>query len=213
MVPAGTELTAVQLLAPTRRTGSLPEHVPAGDVEVVVDPHWLMDLHDPTLVISEGYVGPDRRHAHRAWDAGLQHRRRRDRFLHRVVQVAVMTIAVVVPLTLIVARSVPPAAPSTPPSASVAAPAAATAGHRSQAALEHQAARAEAAAERSAARTAARTEAQAGAAQARAQAREAAASRREARAEARASARAARQLGGVTVAAPDVTAGGASAGS
>ena len=32
---------------------------------MVLDPSWLLDLHDPTLVISHGYVGPDRRRAQR----------------------------------------------------------------------------------------------------------------------------------------------------
>ena len=84
------------------------------DVEVVVAPEWLADLHDPTLVISPAYVGPDRRRVARSatpessW--GL-------RSVGRIVQVVCMTALVVVPLTMIVNRSVPPAATANPPPA------------------------------------------------------------------------------------------------
>ena len=66
--------TVLDLLAvpvetvPCGAVDRLPMVVPSADVEVVLDPSWLVDLHDPTLVISPGYVGPDRRRADRTWD-------------------------------------------------------------------------------------------------------------------------------------------------
>jgi len=46
---------------PVPRIRTEPIVVPPEDVEVVLDPEWLADLHDPSLVISPDYVGPDRR--------------------------------------------------------------------------------------------------------------------------------------------------------
>jgi hypothetical protein len=107
-----------------------PVVVRPDDVEVVLDPSWLADLHDPTLVISHSYVGPDRR-VGRTNEAPGTRPARWFRLLRRVVQVAVLTAAVVVPLVLIASPGVPPAARSTPPAATKAAPAATAArGHR-----------------------------------------------------------------------------------
>ena len=81
------------------------------DVEVVVTSGLLADLYDPTLVISHGYVGPDRRRS----DRSAPVRRGLPGWLHRVGQVVLLTAVVVIPLTMIAARSVPPAANGTSP--------------------------------------------------------------------------------------------------
>ena len=83
-------------------------------VEVVVAPEWLTDLHDPTLVISPAYVGPDRRRVDRS---APPNRSWGFRSARRIVRVVYMTALVVVPLTMTVNRSVPPAAVGTPPPA------------------------------------------------------------------------------------------------
>jgi hypothetical protein len=76
------------------------------DVEVVVAPELVADLYDPSLVISSGYVGPDRRRTDRSSPpkSGVP------QWLRRVLEVVLLTGMVVVPLTMIAARSVPPAA-------------------------------------------------------------------------------------------------------
>ena len=75
------------------------------EVEVVITPDLVADLYDPTLVISNGYIGPDRRrHSHSA-----PARRRTRPLLGRFVQVVLLTAVVVIPLTMVAARSVPPA--------------------------------------------------------------------------------------------------------
>jgi hypothetical protein len=74
------------------------------DVEVVVDPALFADLHDPSLVITRGYVGPERRRAPRL----VPEARRRPSWLRHVWNVLFLTFVVVVPLTMIAARSVPP---------------------------------------------------------------------------------------------------------
>ena len=59
--------TAIDLLAgsaPGRSRRLVTVHLE--DVEIVLAPEWLADLHDPTLVISQGYVGPDRRQGDRS---------------------------------------------------------------------------------------------------------------------------------------------------
>ena len=229
-VSAGTVLTAVELLAgrddtlalPDGEPDRLPVVVPPGHVEVVLDPGWLVDLHDPTLVISHGYVGPDRRRVDRTWDELAPPGGRRGRFLRRVVQIAVMTVVFVASLTVIASRSVPPAATGTPPAVTKAAPATTDRGQRTQhtfGATPRQIARADAAYERTLARVQAapspaavsgraarqasvaaaaaeaRAQAKSQAAQARAAAQAAAAQRRAAQAAARAAARAARHGG------------------
>jgi hypothetical protein len=108
-----------------------PVVVRPDEVEVVLDPSWLLDLHDPSLVISHSYVGPDRRLVGRTEDAPGPISARWFRLLRRVIQVAVLTAAVVVPLVLIASPAVPPAARSTPPAATKATPATTAArGHR-----------------------------------------------------------------------------------
>ena len=97
--------------APSREIAVRPR-----DVEVVAAPELVADLHDPSLVISPGYVGPDRRRT----DRQRSDRRRSDQWvppnngvpqwLRRVMQVVLLTTLVVVPLTMIASRSVPPAA-------------------------------------------------------------------------------------------------------
>ena len=162
-VSAGTVLTAVELLAgrddtlalPDGEPDRLPVVVPPGHGEVVLDPGWLVDLHDPTLVISHGYVGPDRRRVDRTWDELAPPGGRRGRFLRRVVQIAVMTVVFVASLTVIASRSVPPAATGTPPAVTKAAPATTDRGQRTQhtfGATPRQIARADAAYERTLAR-------------------------------------------------------------
>jgi len=81
------------------------------ELEVVITPDLVADLYDPTLVISHAYVGPERRRTDRsAPSAGVPS------WVRKVVSVLLLTAAVVVPLTMIAARSVPPAV-SGPPSA------------------------------------------------------------------------------------------------
>jgi hypothetical protein len=98
--------------------------VRAVDIEVVVAPEWLADLHDPTLVISHGYVGPDRRRSDRGAprDAEPTDRTLLDRLLRRIGQIVCMTLVVAVPLTLIASRSVPPATNGAPTPATAASP-------------------------------------------------------------------------------------------
>ena len=128
-MPAGAEFpTAIDLLA-----GTAPERSPRlltvrlEDVEIVLAPEWLADLHDPTLVISHGYVGPDRRRGDRSHpgyggaDVGT---RRTGRFV-RIARIVCITLVLAVPLTLMAARSVPSSSSRTP------TPAASTGHHRS----------------------------------------------------------------------------------
>jgi len=88
-----------------------------GDVEVIVPPDLLADLHDPTLIITSGYVGPERRRTDRGAGGhtappsvapGAQ-------WLRRILHIVMMTLIVVVPLTWIAARSTPAATTATPP--------------------------------------------------------------------------------------------------
>ena len=81
------------------------------DVEVVVSPELVADLYDPSLVISPGYVGPDRRRTDRTESPkhGVP------QWLRRVFEVVLLTGMVVVPLTMIASRSVPPAATGSSP--------------------------------------------------------------------------------------------------
>jgi hypothetical protein len=67
VLPAQAVPTVSDLLAaaPVLRTPAQPVVVPAEDVEVVLAPEWLADLHDPSLIISHNYVGPDRRRTDR----------------------------------------------------------------------------------------------------------------------------------------------------
>jgi len=116
------------------------------DVDVVIAPEWLADLHDPTLVISHGYVGPDRRGAPRPDPLAGE----APGFWRRVLLVVLLTAVVVVPLTLIVARSVPPAAVVTP----VAAPVRTAATPGGSTGSERRAARAATASARASARAA-----------------------------------------------------------
>ena len=66
----------------------------------------LADLYDPSLVISHGYVGPDRRR----FDRSSPPAPAVPPWLHRILVVVFLTALVVTPLTLISARSVPPSA-------------------------------------------------------------------------------------------------------
>jgi hypothetical protein len=124
VAPAVDLPTALDLLA-----GTPP--VPAGrhvtvrpaDVEIVIAPDWLADLHDPTLVITRGYVGPERRRTDRgAPGYAPTTRTLRSSWFRRIAQIVCMTVAVAVPLTLIAARSVPPATDGASPSASAGVP-------------------------------------------------------------------------------------------
>jgi hypothetical protein len=126
------------------------------DIEVVVTPDLVADLHDPTLVISHLYVGPDRRRPGRA----APHGHRIHGWRRRSLTVVLLTAAVVVPLTLIAALSVPPTAPGHPP-APATAPTVSGSTHalhravRQAAASSRKAARAEAVGRRARARIAA----------------------------------------------------------
>jgi len=117
--------------APVELVDRLPLVVPSVDVEVVLDPRWLLDLHDPTLVISHGYVGPDRRSLDRTGNGPPTGADRWSRLLRRAVQVVVTTVAVVVPLVLIASPAAPPATRAAPPAVAKAVPAPTTGrGHR-----------------------------------------------------------------------------------
>jgi hypothetical protein len=70
------------------------------DLEIYVPPEMLADLHEPRLVITPGYIGRDRRRpATSRW--GLRHQPKSRLVL--VVLVALITSAIVVPLTLALA--------------------------------------------------------------------------------------------------------------
>ena len=127
--PVGAEFpTAIDLLAgaaPGRSRRHLTVHLE--DVEIVFGPEWLADLHDPTLVISHGYVGPDRRRGDRSLPgyggAGV-HTRRIGRFVS-IARIVCITLVLAVPLTLMAARSVLSSSTGT------LTPAASTGHHRS----------------------------------------------------------------------------------
>ena len=179
-------------------------------LDVVITPELVADLYDPTLVISHSYVGPERRRTDRSADGRGTHS-----WIRRTLSVVLLTAAVVIPCTLIAARSLPPStpgpapAPSSAPSASTP-PAAVHHGAQNQGATGQQIARAEAAYQKALARagvaapvastgagqvvrtTGPRRAAAAGASQARSEARAAAAARHQARVAARAEAQAAR---------------------
>ena len=78
------------------------------DVEIIVGADLLADLHDPSLIISQGYVGPDRRR----FDRSIPPPTGMPMWLRRTMLVVFLTTVVVVPLTMISVRSVPPAASS-----------------------------------------------------------------------------------------------------
>lgn len=230
---AATRAPGVQeLLAPAGRTDHR-EHLPGAaqgarapvaiadgtgmrpaDFRVVITPDLLADLYDPTLVISHGYVGPERRHADRSARARETHS-----WFRKPLSVALLTAAVVIPLTMIAARSFPPVTSGRPTAPATGQPApGSTAGpttRRTQVpgASSRQIARTEAASQRALARAGAAAAARsaalsaapqhtaasaAGAAagavavQARADAWVATATSRQARAEARAAAQATR---------------------
>ena len=152
---------AVRPLRPTGPYAAVPDlwhptvAVPADDVEVVVDPRWLDDLDDPNLIISAGYVGPDRRRSPRDEGATALDGRRRAAILRRGVQVLAMTALAVMSLALIASHSAPPAAHTPSAATTATAPASATGrpvtGHSSRATIR-QGARTEAAAQRALAR-------------------------------------------------------------
>ena len=115
--------SAVTKLAPVRPPGPTDTMV-----EVVMAPELLADLHDPTLIISINYVGPDRRRTERGAPVlpGPAYGVRRNGWMRRVAQ-ALLVAALVVPLALIADHSAPAATTVAPPSAAAATPAAATA--------------------------------------------------------------------------------------
>jgi len=83
-----------------------PDLISPQDLEVVIAPEWLADLHDPSLVISHGYVGPDRRRVDRTPTPPV---RQLPSWVRHVFVVVFLTAVVVTPLTMISARSIPPA--------------------------------------------------------------------------------------------------------
>ena len=85
------------------------------DVEIVLPSSLVADLYDPSLVISQGYVGPDRRRFDRASPTVPSGP---PAWLRQVRSVALLTAMVVLPLTAISARSVPPASVGSAPSQS-----------------------------------------------------------------------------------------------
>ncbi len=127
--PVGAEFpTAIDLLAgaaPGRSRRLVTVHLE--DVEIVLAPEWLADLHDPTLVISQGYVGPDRRQGDRTPPGygGADGRTRRAGRFVRIARIVCITLVLAVPLTLMAAGSVPSSPTGTP------SPAASTGHHRS----------------------------------------------------------------------------------
>jgi hypothetical protein len=109
LVPAGQPSGAAVAVRPTGNTARVD--VP----EVVITPDLVADLHDPTLVITHGYVGPERRlvgprHTDHRHVHGPAPSRHLSSLVRRMVSVVALTAAVVIPLTMIAARSVPPAA-------------------------------------------------------------------------------------------------------
>lgn len=116
-LPAGGPASSALALRPVR------VDEPAGASDVVITPDLVADLHDPTLVITHGYVGPERRHADRRSGEWPTTAGSRPSLARRALSVVLLTAAVVVPLTMIAARSVPPATangaptPATAPSA------------------------------------------------------------------------------------------------
>ena len=93
----------------TARTGLLvaPRQVAVADrdVQVLVGRSMVTDLYASRLVISDGYIGPERR----AYDRPSALPRTASQWLRRAMSVTFMTALVVVPLTLISARALPPA--------------------------------------------------------------------------------------------------------
>ena len=147
--PSAIDLFHGTTMTPDRRQVA----VSPDDIEIVVAPEWLTDLHDPTLVITPGYVGAERRRIDRGTpgSAPPTGRARRNRWAKQIAKLVCMTLVVAVPLTLVAGRSVsastgtPPAATKTP-SKSSGGP-----GHhraRRSTASSHRAARAEAASRR-----------------------------------------------------------------
>lgn len=104
--------------------------VPSGDVDIVLDPQWLADLDDPTLVISAGYVGPDRRRASRDESEHPSGGHPGGRLVRRGVLVVLMTALAVVSLVLMASQSSPPA-PHAPTRATAVTGAPGTGGQRS----------------------------------------------------------------------------------
>jgi len=114
------DLLAVPVEAVPDGPGVRPPVVgPPTDVEVL-DPSWLLDLHDPTLVITDSYVGPDRRRRERTSVQGGGTPGRWNVLLRRAAQVIVATTVAVVPLVLIATPAVPPATGGIPPTATKA---------------------------------------------------------------------------------------------
>ncbi len=89
--------------------GAIAVAVDHREMEIVLDPQWLADLHDPHLIISRGYVGPDRRRSDRSWVDLPARRSRTVSLALRCAQVVALALVAVVPLLLINAKAVPPA--------------------------------------------------------------------------------------------------------
>jgi hypothetical protein len=104
--------------------------VPPGDVDIVLDPQWLADLDDPTLVISPSYVGPDRRGDARGASESPSGGQPGSRLVRRGVQVVLMTALAVVSLVMIASHSAP-VAPHAPTPAAAAPGTPGTVGQRS----------------------------------------------------------------------------------
>jgi hypothetical protein len=104
----GTDHRALTPVGDLSRSGLavLDRQLTVRPEDVAIGTDLVADLYDPSLVISRGYVGPDRRVSPRSSRPvpalGL--------LVRRTVLVAFLTAVVVAPLTLIVARSIPPAA-------------------------------------------------------------------------------------------------------
>ena len=132
-LPAQAVPTVSDLLAaPVARTRARPVVVPAEDVEVVLAPEWLADLHDPSLIISPNYVGPDRRRADRS-PIGPRARPRRDRTHRsglRLVGIAIVALAAILSLAAMAVPSAPTAVTGRLTFVHRVTPAAATGGHR-----------------------------------------------------------------------------------
>jgi hypothetical protein len=184
--PTVSDLLAVPVL----RTRAQPVVVPAEDVEVVLAPEWLADLHDLSLIISPNYVGPDRRRTDRH-PTGPRARPRHDRTHRsglRLVWIAIVALGLVLSLAAVVVPSGPAAVTGRPTLVHRVTPTTATRVHRvpragrsaaqaAWSAAAHAQAKA-AAAERQADHRVARVQARAAAAQRRADHRAAGAQRR-----------------------------------
>ena len=133
-----------------------PVSVRPEDIEIVVAPEWLADLHDPRLVISPGYVGTERRQVDRVTSGytAPAGRVRRARWQRQIAKIVGMTLVIAIPLTVVAGRSGSASTGNPPPANRTTAKTAAAPGHhasRLASASSRRAAKAQAASRRAAA--------------------------------------------------------------